>query len=139
MEKLKELSNTLDQLYADMKKALAEYVKENGGIIIFPNGDDDKTLPYVILTEYGRAGCPDTYYEGRALALKYNADEDDVMFYGVQEFANVKVRYTPEDIINDTSGEFWYYLDWDCSNAFQYNIERIFFYLTSDEYGEKTL
>lgn len=114
-----------ERLKDSIRKYVAEHADENGILILEDN--DDSSRPWVITTKE-HDFAPDAYTECRCVALR--VVDYDVQFYAVpSRLFRVQRKYTSSELM-----EFmWYTLDWDCANPFQYNIERIAYYLTNME------
>lgn len=119
--------------YEHLKSSIAEYVTahaDGNGILMLEDGED-AMRPYVITTqEYKR--LPDEFTECRCVALR--VVDDDVQFCAIpSSLFDENTRYLSSVFSQEKNNHLWYTLDWDMYNPFQYNIERIAYYLTVNE------
>ena len=119
--------------YEHLKDSIAEYVKahadENGVLML--RDKDDAIRPYVITTqEYNR--LPDEFTECRCLALRVM--NGDVQFCALAStLFDENTQYQSSVLSQEKNHHLWYTLDWDMANPFQYNLERIAYYLTIND------
>lgn len=130
---MQESYDIICQHYEHLKDSIAEYVKahadENGVLMLEDN--DEASRPWVITTqEYDR--LPDEHTECRCLALR--VVDDNVQFCALAStLFDEDTQYQSSVLSQEKNDRFWYTLDWDCANPFQYNIERIAYFLTVND------
>lgn len=129
---MQESYDILCEHYEHLKDSIREYVNahadENGLVLL----DDcyDISRPWVITT-MEHAVAPDSYTECRCLALRV---VNDAVQFCAMPSATVRdgEQFKSSVLSQENFRHMWYVLDWDYSNPFQYNIERIAFYLTQN-------
>lgn len=111
--KLKELSESIDELDKKMYRQLVEIVKANGGIIKTDNKEE--IWAYQNESDYG---CGDYYTEKKVLAVKVEDDILYVLLGGKDEFLFDEEKLT-QDEINEmldniqNDEDCWYDVDYD--------------------------
>lgn len=114
--------------------ALKRYVKAMGGFVYMPNEDHTQT---VLVCEENLADWKlDKWKENYIYALKINED-DDLLMFTEEIFSSVIINWTEEEIKTCQDEDYWYVLDWDCSNAFLHNLQRLTYYLINEEIDEE--
>lgn len=132
MKRVLSKADDFDKIITETRDALRDFVISRGSFFRF---DKDCCPSSIVTTEYGFAGGPDTIQEVDVIALMIDED-GDLSFYAGEMDPRLKFDMSDDELKKDT--ERWYALDWDCANAFEYNLARIVFHLQcfSDEYIE---
>lgn len=130
---MQESYDIICEHYEHLKDSIREYVKEhadeNGVLMLKDNNEDLR--PYVITTQ-DRSKAPDLYTECRCVALR--VIDGDVQFCAIPSFYfDEELEYHSSILAQDDDNNLWYILDWDSSNPFPYNIERIAYFLTVND------
>ena len=130
---MQESYDIICEHYEHLKASIAEYVKQHAdahGVLMLED-KDDADRPWVITTkEHDTA--PDSYTECRCIALRVVGD--DVQFCALAStLFDEDTQYQSSVLSQEKNDRFWYTLDWDCANPFQYNIERIAYFLTVND------
>ena len=116
-EKLLGINYQYNELIDEMRSAIGDDVKEQGGVVLL--NEDCIT---VLLSHEGRLG--NDYWDAvYPTALLVDDDSDELLMKVHYSSHPPRHKYTKEDVLSLRDAS--YVVDWDCGMSYQHNVERL--------------
>lgn len=125
---LHDANESFDGRIKCLLAALKRYVRAHGGFVYMPNEDHTETV--LVCEQCVDDWKYDKWKECYIYALKLD-EQDNLLMFTEDVTGKIYIEWPEEEIkcFNDVDNTHWYVLDWDCSNAFIHNLQRITYYL----------
>ena len=101
IKRIDHIKSVINTQMEEARIALYDLVEANGGFVFIDDGGD---------TIYGYALNEDDFLEEYKVKALKSCDDGDVLVYLVPILRGVQVKYTAEDIKNETDSDNWYTL-----------------------------